>query len=431
MQISSPRFFTSSALSLAVVVALVACGGGGSNAPSAPVASLPAAVAQRCIAPAMQAQTVALPAAGGVTGTISIGPVATASNACERVTLATGSDASLAVSATTAASVTRAEVRAAQERAQSESPVPAQPLAQVELTNAYSGNLTWASVTLQLPAGSVPAGQYPATITTTIVLGDGQISTSVKNFTVTVNASGQAIVTGPSVASALAVLGADTTGLLSIYPAGTVLPSPSPAPLESETPSPTPTTSAGTPAPTTPPTTKPTATPTPTATPLPTPSATADAQACNVSYTTPCGYAVFSGSYVGGANAGTSVSATPKPIYFTGLSPGTTIPIGEYFSGTITITLPNLYPGIEQMDDRAQFDFACPTSVAPQSGADGDTYTIAFDGSQFGVPPYPAGFSTAAFGCAIVIASPDGYPADQVGIYIYQGAAYGNSLRRR
>jgi hypothetical protein len=221
MQISSPRFFTSSGLSLALVVSLAACGGVGSNAPSAPVASLPAAVAQRCIAPATQAQTVALPAAGGVTGTISIGPVATASSACERVTLATGSDASLAVSATTAASVARAAVRTAQERAQSESPVPAQPLAQVELTNAYSGNLTWASVTLQLPAGSVPAGQYPATITTTIVLGDGQISTSVKNFTVTVNASGQAIVTGPSVASALAVLGADTTGLLSIYPAGT------------------------------------------------------------------------------------------------------------------------------------------------------------------------------------------------------------------
>jgi hypothetical protein len=242
---------------------LCACGGSSGSTPNSPIV-LPAASAEGCIYPATQAQTVALPTAGTVSGTISVGALATASHTCLAVTLATGADATL-TSGTIGAD-------AAHRRALATSVVPP-PLVSVELSNTYDGQLTWATVTLQLPAGSVPAGSYPATITTTVVLGDGQTSTSVANFTVTVSSSGKAIVTGPSLTQALAVLTADTTGVLSIYARGTVLPTPTPVGVESASPSPTP---ASSPSPTAPPTAIPTATPTaaPTLTPTPRPTAT-------------------------------------------------------------------------------------------------------------------------------------------------------------
>jgi hypothetical protein len=248
------------AYSCVLLASFSACEGGTSvltRATTPAIATLPAATGTGCITPATAAQTTDLPEAGSVTGTISVGAFASASAGCVGVTLATGADATLTLGTGAVAAIRR-------RAAASESVVPP-ALAQVELSNTYDGQLTWASITLQLPPGSVPAGQYPATITTTIDLGDGQISTSVANFTVTVNSTGKAIVTGPSVAQSLAVLGANTTGLLSIYPPGTVLPSPSPAPLETPTP-----TSSASPQPSAPPSATPTGTPT--STPIPHPS---------------------------------------------------------------------------------------------------------------------------------------------------------------
>ena len=249
-----------------LLASLLAACGGSSVSPGRAPAALSAARATGCITPSAAAQTTALPAAGGVTGTISIGPFATASSTCVGVTLATGADATL-TSGTTIALAARRRALAAT--------VAPQALAQVELSNTTNVQLTWASVTLELPANAVPAGSYPATITTTVDLGDGQTTTSVANFTITVTTDGRAVVTGPSLSKALAVLTADTSGVLSIYPAGTVLPTQTPVPTESETPSASPSSSASASAA---PTVRPSVAPTvkPTATPSAAPTSTAN-----------------------------------------------------------------------------------------------------------------------------------------------------------
>lgn len=245
---------------------LVACGGSSGSTPTSP-AVLSAAVATGCLYPSTQAQTTAIPRAGAVSGTVSLGAFASSSSTCIPITVATGADATLAVNAkgaVSALSVRRALATSA--------PLPP-PITQIELSNTYAGNLNWASITLQLPPGSVPAGQYPATITTQIVSGDGQVSTSVANFYVTVSSTGQAVVTGPDITHFLAILSADTTGLLAIYPAHAVLPTPSPIGVESPSPSPSP---SAIPMPTPSPTLSPSPTPTvaPTLTPTPRPTAT-------------------------------------------------------------------------------------------------------------------------------------------------------------
>ena len=253
-----------------LVSVLCACGGGGVS--STPVvttqsASLPAAIATGCIAQSGAAQTATLPAAGGVSGSISLGATATG-GACLGVTVATGADATLSATRTTTATRRSATATA------TAAPSPLPPaLAQVSLTNTYTGNLTWVAMTLQLPPGTVPAGQYPATITSTNDI-DGTVDTSVANFTVTVSATGQAVVTGPSASHVLAILAADTTGVLAIYPPGTVLPTPSQLPLT--TPSPTPSASGtptASPSPTASPTTAPTQAPSSSPTVVPTTAA--------------------------------------------------------------------------------------------------------------------------------------------------------------
>jgi hypothetical protein len=199
-----------------------------------------------------------LPAAGGVSGTINIGGVAAASTTCLNVTLATGTDAS-------GTGTTPASALVRRRRALASTPTLPQPLVDVSLTNTYTGDLHEFFMTIQLPPGSVPAGQYPATISTTVELGDGQSQTTFQLFTVNVSESGKTVVTGTSFAGggggALAILGADTTGTLAIYPMGTVLPTPQPYETEGPTPTPTPIPSIA-----------PTATPTATAAPSPTPT---------------------------------------------------------------------------------------------------------------------------------------------------------------
>ncbi len=248
---------------------LVACGGSSGSTPSSPTV-LSAAVATGCLYPSTQAQTTAIPTAGGVSGTISLGAFASASSTCIAITVATGADATLAVNAkaiSAVSSVRRADATS--------SPLPP-PITQVELSNTSAGNVTWTTVTLQLPPASFPAGQYPATIATQAVSGDGELTTSVANFTVTVSSTGQAVVQGPGLTHVLGIIVSGTTGLLSIYPAQTVLPTatPTPAGVESASPSPSPTPTPArspTPVPSPTPTAAPTLTPTPrpTATPVP------------------------------------------------------------------------------------------------------------------------------------------------------------------
>jgi hypothetical protein len=235
---------------------LNACGGGGSvnTIPVAAPASLPAAVANNCIAANAQAHTTALPAAGGVTGTVSLGALPAASSTCVAVTLATGADATLAINTTTLQSSARKTLAA--------TTVP--PLVQIDFSNATNVQLSLTSITLNVPS-SVPAGSYPATITTSYDRGDGILNTTVVNVTVTVSNSGQATIGGLSVGQPLTVITSGKEALFTIYPAGTVLPSASATPTAGPTTSPTATASpmaSASPSPTMSPTPFPTASPT-------------------------------------------------------------------------------------------------------------------------------------------------------------------------
>jgi hypothetical protein len=245
---------------------LVACGGSSGSTPSSPTV-LSAAEATGCLYPSTQAQTTAIPTAGGVSGTISLGAFASASSSCIAITVATGADATLAVNAKAVSAVS--SVRRADATS---SPLPP-PITQVELSNTSAGNVTWTTVTLQLPPTSFPAGQYPATIATQSISGDGELTTSVATFTVTVSSTGNAVVKGPGLTHVLGIILSGTTGLLSIYPAQTVLPTATPVAVESASPSPSP---SSTPTPAQSPTPVPSPTPTaaPTLTPTPRPTAT-------------------------------------------------------------------------------------------------------------------------------------------------------------
>ncbi len=246
------------AIALVLGFGLAACGGGSTTLTPRTVA-LATAIAHGCISPSTSAVTASLPTAGGVGGTLTVGAVASASAACSSITVATGADATLSASSASMAAVARAS---ASRRAQAASSLPA-PLAQVSLTNEYSGNLPWQTLTLTVPTVSLPAGVYPATITAP--LEDGQLYT--QDYTITIDASGNATLKSPATGSALVTLGAGATGVLSIYPAGTVLASPTPT----ATPSTSPTATA---APTATPTPAPSQTPTPMPASSPTPVAT-------------------------------------------------------------------------------------------------------------------------------------------------------------
>ncbi len=249
---SKPRAFTWSAGAILSTVVLNACGGGSTVPGAAPIYTLSSAVATGCVYPTTVAQSVALPTAGGVTGTIGIGAVSTSSGTCSAVKVATGADT---VS-------TNARARRAASKALAEtSPTLPPPEIQISLTDTYTGNLEWAFIKLQLKPDTLAPGQYPAAIVSTVDLGDGQTSTSFKTFTVTIGADGSAVITGPNAGKFLAVLAADTTGTLNIYKPGTVLPTPEPLPISTPTETPTPSSTA-------------TPTPTPSATPSPAPSTT-------------------------------------------------------------------------------------------------------------------------------------------------------------
>jgi hypothetical protein len=342
---------------LAVAAAAVsACSNDGPGVKVRPpqTASFPAAVATGCIAPSGQTQTVPLPSAGGLSGTITVGAFSGSSSSCLAITVATGADATLTGAP---ASAKRSVLTAA-------SPLPS-PLAQIDLNNTVS-NVTWLAVTFQLQSPAVvPAGNYPATITTTVDLGDGQVLTTVANYSLAVAANGTASIVGP-----IAQLNVNTTGLLTIYPVGATLPTPTP----SQSPSASPTASASasaspstTPAPSAAPSATPSATPSPTAMP-----STGDDCVPYYFNNPPCGSYVANGYFDGGPNMGQTVLTTPQPIYL-GNPTYVDIP-GQYFVGTLTITLSTYNPGPQYLNVSV-----CPSSVPiVQSGTNGEIYTLTF-----------------------------------------------------
>jgi hypothetical protein len=366
---------------------------------SSSVAVLPAATATGCIGASAATQTAALPAAGGVTGTVTVGPVTTTAAGCAlSVEVATGADASLQVGKVTSAQVRKTGAAQA-------TPLPS-PIAQVDLSTTTTSS-TWLAVTFTVPS-SVPAGSYPATIATTVDLGDGQTYTTTTNYTITVSSNGTAALTGLNV-----TLGQYSTGLLSIYPQGTVLPTPSPTPLASPTATPTPSAS-----PTATPMKSPTPTPSPSPSPSPTPTAvptSADGCLASVYVLATCGNYISNGYYDGPAGfyspAPTPGVSSPQPLYNEtmqgDLRGQVTIPY-YYFVGTITITLDNYATGQQQTPTNN-----CPTSLfaLTQSGILGDTYTLTFpaNGSQG---------STGGQFCEIIVDVPNEIAAN--GAYVLE-----------
>ncbi len=244
------------------------CGGSSTLTPPPRSIVLPAASAKTCVYPSTQAQTVALPSAGGVSGTISVGAFPAASQTCVTITLATGTDAT----ANAAASIVRV---ASGERAQSSTPAPAptpMPLLTISITDAFSYGVVVTGMTLNTPSNlNFPDGTYYATISDQTSLG--YVFTA-KNGTLTLSSTNAQFLVTPL-----------DTATLTLYPRGYVpvfSTSPSASPSASSAPSAVPSASAApspTPIPTstpTPrPTPKPTATPVPTATPTPSPTPTA------------------------------------------------------------------------------------------------------------------------------------------------------------
>lgn len=286
--------------------------------PTSSAASLPAATATGCIFPSTSAQTVPLPSAGGVSGTISMGAFASASATCLPVTLATGGDATLQP----------ASIR----RAQAATTLPP-PLLQIQLTNTYNGFATWSTVQLQMPAGT-PAGTYPATIVTS----GQEIISQTTNITITVNQYGSATVSGGTLSTGIGSWASGTVILLTMYPVGTVLPTPSPTPTASASPSGSPSPSPSpsitpTPSPTPSTSPTPTVTSTPVSTPTPTPSATP-------TYTVsilPAG--CQNGGSAGGEFTYTAGATGPLPVGATGYGYGWYIMV--FYPSGWSITVPN------------------------------------------------------------------------------------------
>jgi hypothetical protein len=355
--------------------AVAACSSGGSTVrPPAPVPAsplLPAASSTACIAANGASQAYALPATGGVTGTLSIGPVPGVASGCPlTVTFATGSDATLGTGAL--ASATRRGVLAT-------TPTPT-PIAQVELDTQSATATGLTGVTFTFPA-SVSPGVYPVTVTQRVLGGDS--FTSVANYTLTVNANGTATLNSMNVP----IGDQNVSVIVSIYPPGTVLATPTPVPTGSPTPTARPTATpvaTATPVPTATPTPVPTATPTHTPTPTPTPAADC---AQDPSHSTPCGTYTATGTYDGGPNAGQPASSSGTLTDHGSLQNITVQVPGFYFTGTVTVKLPNYNPGYPQTLVPA--DSNCASVSVVQSGTNGDTYTFSFqaDGKQYDFPP--------------------------------------------
>jgi hypothetical protein len=254
------------------VVLFEGCGGGNSTLTPQPSIVLPAASAKTCIYPSTRAQTVALPSAGGVSGTISVGAFPAASQTCLTVTLATGTDTNAGA---TAASLAR--IASIERRALSATPAPAptpMPLLTISIDDAFSYGFVVTGMTLTTPSNlNFPDGTYYATISDQPNVG--YVFTA-KGGTLTLSSTNAQFLVIPFDTATLTLY---PRGYVPVFsdsptasPSASAVASPSAVPSASTVPSSTP---VPTPTPTPRPTPKPTATPVPTATPTPSPTPTA------------------------------------------------------------------------------------------------------------------------------------------------------------
>ncbi len=357
---------------LALAAAFVACSATRATLPGTPrSASLPAALATACVNADVASETAPMPAAGGVGGSLSIGPVPQVAAGCPlTIEVATGADATLEIVVQSASRGVAAQADA--------QPTAPPPLLQIQLSTQSTTAIGLTGVTFTFPA-SVPPGTYPVTVTQRVLGGND--FTDVENFTLTVNANGTATLDSVNVP----IGNQNVSVLLTVYPHGTVLATPTPSPTATPAATASPTakpTATPTPLPTATPTPAPTATPTPVPTATPTPLAGCET---DPSHLTVCGTYQATGTYDGGSNAGQP--ATSSGTLTEGAnSDQVTLP-GFYFTGTVVVTLPNYDPGNPQK--LVAGDANCANIDIEQSGPNGDTYTFSFqaDGNQYDFPP--------------------------------------------
>jgi hypothetical protein len=295
------------AAGIVLVCALAACGGTSTAPPPLTLGETPAAAtSSTCFTPSTSAQTVALPATAGFTGTLSVAAATASAASCDvTVTVATG----------TAVNAPAVQTAANARSAQAVNPT-AGPILDLSMSNAFANNVAVTGAVLNTPPNlTFPDGTYYALIVS------GTLPPTVLVFTasggvLTLQSTGQPIIVVPG-----------TTSTLYLYARG-VMPSIANAP--SPSPSPAPSSSASA-APSASPTAGPTATPTAMPVPSPTPTP-APGMIVASSITLSPGACIQFGN-APGSQLLTAIAVTNAP-------PGTAFEYGWVAQDVFTITVP-------------------------------------------------------------------------------------------
>jgi hypothetical protein len=375
--------------SILAVALLAACGGGTSTTPlAAPsVTTLATATNTVCVTPSSSAQSVVLPATGGVSGTISFGAYPAAAAGCDSVVISTGTDVVTAESM----------MRSAQAAGRESNANSSAPLLTISVGEAFGSSgpvslfgyetiISGMQLTVS-PNLNFPDGTYYATVT-----ASGQ------TFVIPFTAKGGVLTVAAGTAGLPVAILAGSSALIALYPLGVVpnAPSPNPSASASASPSPSPSAVPSTLA----------GQPVPDGTTIGSATLTIEGQPNNLNGTTVTNAIVYYASSPlftasvmnGGILPGITtyvISGLNAESYRVDGCKGQISYSGTGLVGTFNV--PFLSSGIFQISDTCSVDlFSAPASVvnaAPNYGFGYDIYTMASPVTQES-PPYPPATNT-------------------------------------
>jgi hypothetical protein len=373
--------------SILAVALLAACGGGGTSttpiaAPS--VTTLATATNTVCVTPSSSTQSVALPATGGVSGTISFGAYPAGAAGCDSVVISTGAD------------VTTAELmmRSAQDAVRESNANSSAPLLTISVGEAFGSSGPVSAFGYQTivsgmqltvaPNLNFPDGTYYATVT-----ASGQ------TFIIPFTAKGGVLTVAGGAAGLPVLILAGSSALITLYQQGVMpnTPSPSPSSSASASPSASPSPTGGAPS----------GQPVPDGTTIGSAILTIEGQPNNLNgtqTTTPIVYyaslpiftaSVFNGGILPGITTYV-ISGLNAESYRVDGCKGQISYSGTGLVGTFNV--PFLSSGVFQISDTCSVDlFSAPASVvnaAPNYGFGYDIYTMASPVTQESAPYSPA-----------------------------------------
>jgi hypothetical protein len=218
----------------AVTVFVAGCGGGSQvvapfttpTATPSPATTLGTASNDTCITPQTQAQTVSLPATGGISGSITFGAFASGATGCDELVVTTGADAANQTSRGRAFDVRRETATTTPE-----------PILTISVGQAFGSvpifGFTQIVTGLQVMGTpqNLPDGTYYATITDTGVLG------TITSRPIPIVAQNGVLTVGQNGFNAY-VNGAYSSATFKLYALGVTPPEPSSSPSASPSPSP-------------------------------------------------------------------------------------------------------------------------------------------------------------------------------------------------